>query len=35
MDILYWGLLFMAITAGAILFSEFTISRKKKNGGGS
>lgn len=35
MGILYWGLLFMAITAGIILFDEFTVSRKKKNRGGS
>ncbi len=30
MGILYWGLLFMAITAGAILFGEFSGDWKKK-----
>lgn len=30
MNILYWGLLLMAITVGAILFSEFSGDWKKK-----
>jgi len=31
MDILYWGLLFMAIIVAAIFFSEFMVSIKRRN----